>query len=112
MENPFQIIIDYLIEIKRIVAAIVADIKEISHKTSSNDADEVLDFLGFCQFLKISKATAYKYTSQNLVPHIKREGRLYFLKSELLAWLKSGKIKTKWELDEEAQMFIQKRNIQ
>ena len=111
MENPFQIIIDYLIEIKRNVGLLITLIKDISRIASSIDNEEVLDFEGFCRFLKLSKATGYKYTSQNLVPFSKKEGKLLFLKSELLEWLKAGREKTKWELDEEAQMFIQKRNI-
>lgn len=110
MVNPFQVIIDYLIELIRIANSLVSDINDISSKASSNDIDVVLDFVGFCQFLKISKATGYKYTSQNLVPYIKKEGKLFFLKSELIEWLKSGRVKTNAELDEEAGKFIKERN--
>jgi hypothetical protein len=106
MENPFQIIIDYLREIKRNVGLLITLIKDISRIASSIDNEEVLDFEGFCRFLKLSKATGYKYTSQNLVPFIKKEGKLLFLKSELLEWLKTGRVKTKWELDEEAEKYV------
>lgn len=109
MENPFQSIIDELRELNRNYSSL-ADARNISPKVPDDDAEEVLDFLGFCQFLKISKATGYKYTSQNLAPYIKKEGKLFFLKSDLIEWLKSGRIKTKWELDEDARKFIKERN--
>lgn len=109
MVNPFQIIIDELRELNRNYSSL-ADAKNISQKVVDDDAEEVFDFLAFCQFLKISKATGYKYTSQNLVPYIKKEGKLFFLKSELIEWLKSGRVKTNAELDEEADKFIKGRN--
>ena len=106
MENPFQSIIDELKEINRKVSSMDTDIQNINNRVESHNNDDVLDFSGFCKFLKISTATGYKYTSTNTVPYFKKEGKLYFLKSRLLQWIESGKIKTKWELDEEAEKYI------
>ena len=111
MENPFQLIIDYLIEIKRNVGLLITLIKDISDKVLSSDTDEVLDFEATIKLLGVSKATLYKWTSEGIIPHNKPGGKLFFIREDLIQWIKSSKVKTKCELDEEAQMFIQKRNI-
>ena len=74
MENPFQSIIDELKEINRKVSSMDTDIQNINNRVESNNNDDVLDFSGFCKFLKISTATGYKYTSANTVPYFKKEG--------------------------------------
>lgn len=40
----------------------------------------------------LSKSTIYLKTSTNKIPHMKRGGKLYFKRSELLTWIEEGKI--------------------
>lgn len=105
MENPFQSIIDELKEINRKVSSMDTDLQNINIRVDPQN-DDVLDFSGFCKFLKISTPTGYKYTSSNTVPYFKKEGKLYFLKSHLLEWIKSGRVKTHAELDDEAEKYV------
>ncbi|MBA4121185.1 MAG: helix-turn-helix domain-containing protein [Acidobacteria bacterium] len=49
--------------------------------------------------------TIYDLVHKRLIPHSKRGKDLYFSKSELLDWLKSGKRKTHSELALEAENF-------
>lgn len=109
MENPFQKIFDELKKIDQKVSSLDGDVKSITKITNTMQKDEVLDFVGFCKFLKISAPTGYKYTSHNIVPYFKREGRLYFIKSVLMQWVKEGYIKSKSELKQEASEFIEKQ---
>jgi len=43
------------------------------------------------ELIKLSKHTIYGYVHRNSIPYHKRERRLYFQKSEITDWLKSGK---------------------
>ena len=58
-------------------------------------------------FLNLSKSYLYKLTAGNLIPHYKPQGKmLYFEKSELEAWLRQNPVKTKAQIEQEAQRYI------
>jgi len=38
-----------------------------------------------------AKITIYKWKRKGIIPHHKKQGKLYFLKSEIDKWLKSGR---------------------
>lgn len=58
-------------------------------------------------FLNLSKSYLYKLTSGNLIPHYKPQGKmLYFEKSELEAWLRQNPVKTKTQIEQEAQKYV------
>ncbi|KQC31839.1 hypothetical protein AAY42_17290 [Flagellimonas eckloniae] len=50
------------------------------------------------KFLGRSNQTIYKDVQSGNIPYYKKGGKLYFLKSELLEWVKSGKMKTSLDL--------------
>lgn len=59
--------------------------------------DEAAEFLG------LSKSHLYKLTSSGKLPHYKPGGKtLYFLQSDLLDYIKSGRVKTADEIEKEA----------
>ena len=67
----------------------------------------VLSFDEASRFLNLSKSYLYKLTASNLVPHYKPQGKmLYFEKSELEAWLRQNPVKTKAQIEQEAQRYI------
>lgn len=69
-----------------------------------NEAEDgLLTISGAGELLNLSKNTIYKLAQHRAVPYIKKGKRLYFLKEELLAWIKTGKKKTEAELKEEAE---------
>ncbi|GLB49841.1 DNA-binding protein [Neptunitalea sp. Y10] len=55
---------------------------------------------------KRTKPTWYSKISRNEVPYYKRGKKVYFLKSEIDEWLKTGKRKTNTEIEQEAQEFL------
>lgn len=77
--------------------------RKIKSITSSDE--EVLDFDATLKFLGIKQGTLYKWTSEGFIPHNKK-GKLFFIKKDLIDWIKSGKVKTNAELDEEAEKYI------
>ena len=66
--------------------------------------DEVSDFTG------ISKSTIYKLTSSREIPHYKKAKHLVFDREEISDWIKSNKIYTKEEIDNEASTYVSLKN--
>lgn len=60
------------------------------------------------KFLKLTVPTLYSKVSRREIPVNKKGKRLYFSRSELLAWIKSGKKKTQFELSKEAERLLSK----
>lgn len=58
---------------------------------SVSEAECPIDIEAAASILHLSRSTVYALTSRRKVPHYKRGGKLYFLQSELLAWLMDGK---------------------
>jgi excisionase family DNA binding protein len=54
------------------------------------------------KFLDYEISTLYEKTSKKEIPHTKKGNRLHFYRSELIEWLKTGKVKTRSELQSEA----------
>ena len=72
----------------------------------------VLSFDEASTFLNLSKSYLYKLTSGNLIPHYKPQGKmLYFEKSELEAWLRQNPVKSKTQIEQEAQKYVLNRPL-
>ncbi|MCH7514506.1 MAG: helix-turn-helix domain-containing protein [Bacteroidetes bacterium] len=44
------------------------------------------------KLLGLKLNTVYQYTSKGILPHYKKEGKIYFLKEDLIQWVKEGKV--------------------
>lgn len=74
--------------------------------------DELLTILGASKFLNLSTQTVYGKVSRKEIPVNKQGKRLYFYRSELVDWIKSGRKKTVSEIREEAeQAFIPRKRM-
>jgi hypothetical protein len=57
-----------------------------------------------------AKPTIYRNTSKNLIPHFKREGKIFFKREEVYSWMTENRIKTVSEIIQEAdEKFIKAR---
>lgn len=65
--------------------------------------DELLTISDASNLLKLSVATIYTKVCRNEIPANKKGKRLYFYRGELLNWIKSGRIKTITEIQQEAE---------
>jgi excisionase family DNA binding protein len=75
----------------------------------NQEGGELLNIADAGKLLGLSKNTIYKMVQKRILPHSKRGKRLYFLKEELMNWIKGGKKKTETELTAEAEeQFISK----
>ena len=62
-----------------------------SSSSNHNATKQIMGIADACRYLDLSKSTIYKLTSQGAIPHRKPGKRLYFIKTELDAWVEGGK---------------------
>ncbi|KIA95585.1 MULTISPECIES: helix-turn-helix domain-containing protein [unclassified Flavobacterium] len=73
-------------------------------KRSDKDKnEELLTIEGASKLLSLSVATIYTKVCKNEIPVNKQGKRLYFYREELLDWIKSGRIKTIAEIQNEVE---------
>ena len=63
--------------------------------------DDLLTVSQTAKLVKLSISTIYSKVSRKEIPAFKIGKRLYFSKDEIIAWIKSGKIKTIAEIRNE-----------
>jgi excisionase family DNA binding protein len=62
--------------------------------------DELLTISEASQLLKLAIPTIYSKVSKNEIPVNKQGKKLYFYKSELIEWVRAGRVKTNEEIVE------------
>ncbi len=75
-------------------------------KQSEAETDQFLTIKETSDFLSLAVPTIYNLVSRSAIPSMKKGKRLYFSKFELMEWLKTGKKKTKGQLEQEADKFL------
>lgn len=70
------------------------------------NGDELLTIQQAATFLNLSVPTLYGFTHNATIPFCKKGKRLYFSKSDLTLWIKTGRKKTKEEIAHEADIFL------
>ena len=75
---------------------------EVNTAKSDPLKDELLTIESAAEMLSVSVPTVYGYVHQRNIPYMKRRGRLYFSKLELLAWVKSTRRSTIDEIKADA----------
>ena len=79
-------------EFKELIKECLSEaLKEQEPISLEGDSNKLLSIKEASEFLNLARQTIYGFTSQNLIPHTKKGKKLYFNKTELLEWLKSGK---------------------
>ena len=68
---------------------------------------EVMNIDQVAALLNYSKSYLYKLTSSRVIPYHKKGGKtMHFLRSEIIEWIKTGRIKTHEEIDIEAATYV------
>lgn len=84
----------------------------LSSRSDSNPKepqDKLLTIQEAAEFLKLTVPTIYSKVSRNELPFMKRSKRLYFSQSELLNYLKDGRVSTLNELGNEAEKYCSRK---
>jgi hypothetical protein len=98
MENPFESINTRLTNIENLFAEILNRLPD----EEKNNSNELLDFDQAVAFIRRPKSTLYSLVRKQEIPHSKVCRRLYFIKSDLMEWIKTGKVQTVDEISREA----------
>lgn len=101
-------------QLPKAVSQILQSLERIEHLLSPNEGSnfttnndgQILKVYEAAKFLDITSSTIYKHTFRREIPHVKKGKRLYFVKSELVDWVKSGRVKTSYEIEQEALSYI------
>ena len=59
---------------------------------------------------ELSVPTLYGYVQRNEMPYYKKGNRLKFFKSEIIDWIKEGKVKSISEIEAEANAYLSNKN--
>ena len=89
MNNPFEIIEDRLSRIEILLV-------EMKFQTGNpgSQTDELLTINQAAELISLTTPTLYGLVHKHAIPHSKKGKRLYFSKSELTDWIRSGRRKT------------------
>ena len=108
MSNPFETIDARLSNIENLLL----DLKHTPKEIQLNEPEQPA-FIGFdkaCEFLDVAPRTLKGYIAAGTIPNMKKEGKIYFDREELVQWLRSGKRKTTKEIAAEASDYLQNKN--
>ena len=74
------------------------------------ESDNPLNIKEAANLIGKTVPTLYGYCQRNEMPYSKNGNRLIFWKSELIEWLKQGKVKTLKELQADADAYLSNKN--
>ena len=104
MENPFEIIVQRLDSIEKILY----DLSQNVNTKPKEDTDEIMTVEQLSDYLTIARQTIYGKCASKELPYYKSGKRLYFKKSEINNWINCGIRYTKEELLLQAENWIKK----
>lgn len=85
----------------------IDNIERLLEENKANEIitnEELLTVSDAAKLLKLSVATIYTKVCKNEIPANKQGKRLYFYRTELLNWIKAGRIKTIAEIQQETEL--------
>ena len=103
MENPFEIIIERLDNIEKMLLKMA---NKPNLETTGSNSDEIMNINKVADYLTLSKSAIYKFTMNREIPYFKRSRKLYFKRKEIDKWIEEGKVKTNTELQAEMNQHL------
>lgn len=92
--------------IKRAVQSALSNLELVN-----KDEEQLMTIKEAASFLNLTVTTIYSKVSRRELPVNKQRGRLYFLKSELMDYIKQGRRATNDEIDIEASDYLLNPNV-
>ncbi|CAM1352365.1 helix-turn-helix domain-containing protein [Tenacibaculum insulae] len=95
-----------------VLAQILKEQKELktlllSKSTSQQpELEEPINIKEVSKLTELSVPTLYGYVQRNEIPHYKKGNRLKFFKTEIINWVKDGKVKTVSEIEADADAYL------
>ncbi|SMD37641.1 transcriptional regulator, AlpA family [Reichenbachiella faecimaris] len=104
MDNPFQELYERLDRIEGLLVIV----KDNKASESEDEEERLLNVREAARYLGDAVATLYGRTSKNEIPFYKRGKKVYFKKSELLAWIEEGRVKSQSQIMDETALRTNK----
>jgi excisionase family DNA binding protein len=79
---------------------------EQESKTPADQPEQLLTIQEAAEFLSLTVPTMYSKVSKGELPVMKRGKRLYFSRTELLEYVKTGRKKSNAEIEQEAKAYL------
>ena len=108
LKNPFDEIAERLSRIENCLLDFKDDLRQGTIKVDQLETDRWFDINELCHYhpAKPCKATVYTWVRERRIPFHKRGKKLAFLKSEIDSNIKTGKVKSIAEIEEDAENFL------
>ena len=104
--NPFQEILDKVAEVRDSQLRMEQQLAAISNEPKE---ELPINIVEASKITGLAKATIYSKMSRREIPGYRRGNRLFFYRSELLQWIRTGKRKTKDEIRTSAIKSLEER---
>ena len=105
MENPFDIIVQRLDSIEKLLNELSKNANNFNHQ---KETDEIMTVEQLSDYLTIARQTIYEKCSKKEIPYFKAGKRLYFKKSVINDWINSGRRYTTDKLMQQAAEWTRK----
>ena len=79
---------------------------EKQEQTPTDQPEKLLTIQEAAEFLSLTVPTIYSKVSKGELPFMKRSKRLYFSRTELLDYIKTGRQKSNAEIEQEAKAYL------
>ena len=109
MENPFEIIVQRLDAIERLLIEFKGGTQ--IEEAPTKKEDELMNVQQVADYLTLAVQTIYGYVGNREIPYLKHGKRLYFRRTEIDDWLGQARHKTKAELQQEAMDFVARKRM-
>jgi len=105
MKNPFEEISERFDRLEKLI-------ESKKSEAPAPETDTWFNLSELCQYLpdKPAKPTVYSYVQNRKIPFHKKGKALFFLKSEIDLYLKSGRRRTSTEISAEADQYFTTSN--
>ena len=105
LPNAVNRLIDKVDNLERLIIA--------KNSVNQIQTDQWFNLAELCDYLpdRPANQTLYGWVNKRTIPFHKGSKKLWFLKSEIDAWLMSGRRKTITEIEEETDNFLSKKKI-
>ncbi|MCG8902409.1 helix-turn-helix domain-containing protein [Tenacibaculum finnmarkense] len=101
MNNPFAQIDARLSNIENLILSL-----NQRPTNQPQELEEPINIKEVSRLTELSIPTLYGYVQRNEVPHYKKGNRLKFFKTEIIFWVKEGKVKTVSEIEADADAYL------
>src|SRR5687768_14504794 len=97
-------------EFKHFLKQAISEILAGHQSEKKEGLPEIMNIRQAAAYLKLKVNTLYEKTSQRLIPHFKKGGKLFFMREALLKWVEEGKVSTLSEIQTQAMSYDLKKH--